>query len=233
MLLRQELSDGITVMCVSGPVGETEAEGLVTATGRLRDTGPRGVVLDLRDVPTLTDGARCRLAALLELPSGFPRAPLVLCPPAALPDAPAVMTAPDRTAAIARIHDRASRPRTHVDVPHDASGPAQARAAIRDSTHLQLDGLCDDVALVVSEMVTNALRHAAPPVQLEVESTADEVLVAVRDGSPDSPAPRTADEHAEGGRGMLLVDLLAAEHGVRPQPPGKTVWARIGRGSRP
>lgn len=232
MLLRQEDCDGIAVLCVSGEVGEREADGVVTAAERVLGCSPRGVVLDLTQVPALSGTARLRLAGLLQLPSGWPRAPLVLCPGEALPEAPPVMTAADRSAAVAKVQDRVNRPRTRVDVPHDASGPAQARAAVRDSTHLQLDGLCDDVALVVSEMVTNALRHAAPPVQLEVESTDDDVLVAVRDGSPDAPEPRTPDEHAEGGRGMLLVDMLAAEHGVRPQPPGKTVWARIGRGSR-
>lgn len=227
MLLRQEDRDGIAVLCASGPVGEQEAEGLVTATERVLETDPRGVVLDLCEVPVLTDGARCRLSALLDLPSGWPRAPLVLCPEAALPDAPAVMTAPDRPAALARVDDRIRRPRTRLAVPHDASGPARARAAVSDSEHLKLDGLTDDVALLVSELVTNAVRHAEPPVALEVETTEDQVLVAVCDGSPDAPSPRVADDDAEGGRGMLLVDLLASEHGVRRQPPGKTVWARI------
>ena len=142
------------------------------------------------------------------------------------------MTADDRRAALAKVEERVSRPRTRVVVPHDPSGPAQARAAVCGSDHLQLDDMSDEVALVVSEMVTNAVRHAEPPVHLEVEATDDEVLVAVCDASPVAPQVRDADHDAEGGRGMMLVDLLAVEHGVRVQPPGKTVWARIGRHGR-
>lgn len=229
MLLRQENCAGIAVLSVSGTIGEVEADGLVTAAERLCAAEPGGVVLDLTDVPSLSEAAQHRLSALLSLPSGWPRSPLVVCPAGALPDAPDAMTAPDRAAALARVEDRATRPRTRVLVQHDASGPGQARAAVRGSEHLQLSGMSDEVTLVVSEMVTNAVRHAAPPVHLEVETTDDEVLVAVCDGSPVPPAMRDADEEAEGGRGMALVDLLAAEHGVRAQPPGKTVWARIGR----
>ena len=229
MLLRQENCAGIAVLAASGPIGEAEAQGLVTAAQRMRTGEPRGVVIDLTDAPPLGEAAQGRLAALLELPSGWPRSPLVVCPDTAVPDAPSAMSAPDRESALARVEERASRPRTRVQVPHDPSGPAQARAAVCDSDHLQLNGVSDDVALVVSEMVTNAVRHAAPPVHLEVETTDDEVLVAVCDGSPETPALRDPDDDAEGGRGMVLVELLAAEHGVRVQPPGKAVWARIGR----
>ena len=56
-------------------------------------------------------------------------------------------------------------------------------------------------------------------------------MIAVCDASPVEPLPREADEAAEGGRGMLLVELLAESHGVRSQPPGKTVWARVRRRS--
>ena len=43
------------------------------------------------------------------------------------------------------------------------------------------------------------------------------------------PARREPGEEAEGGRGMLLVDLLTDDHGVRTDPPGKAVWARLRR----
>lgn len=228
MLLRQEDCDGVVVLSVSGRVEVGEADGLVTAAARLLDTQPQGVVLDLAAADGLSDETRCRLTSLADLPAGWPRAPFVLCPETALPDAPAVMTAPDRGAALARVRDRVGRRRTRLVVPHDETGPAQARAAVTsDAVVLGLDDLSDDVALIVSEMVTNAVRHAEPPVRLEVEVTDTEVVVAVCDGTPSLPVIRAADDDAEGGRGMLLVDLLTADHGVRSQPPGKTVWARL------
>jgi anti-sigma regulatory factor (Ser/Thr protein kinase) len=78
-------------------------------------------------------------------------------------------------------------------------------------------------------MVTNAVRHGQPPVELELVADPDVVTVAVADGSPRAPRRRTAADDAESGRGMALVDVLAEEHGVRPQPPGKAVWAAVRR----
>lgn len=228
MLLRQEDCDGVVVLSVSGSLGIPEADGLLTAAERALDAQPQGLVVDLGSAEELSDDVRTRLRSLAELPAGFPRAPFVLCPGSALPDAPSAMTAADRGDAIARVRDRIRRRRTRVVVPHDETGPAQARAAVcSDAAALGLAELSDDVALVVSEMVTNAVRHAAPPVRLEVEVTDTEVVVAVCDGTPGLPVVRPPSDDAEGGRGMLLVDLLTADHGVRSQPPGKTVWARL------
>jgi len=117
-----------------------------------------------------------------------------------------------------------------LDVECGPLGPGQARRAIAEcASRLGLDEVVDDLLLLVSEMVTNAVRHGAPPVRLEVLADDDVVRVAVVDGHPGLPCPREVDDDAEGGRGMVLVDLLAAEHGVRPQPPGKTVWASVPR----
>lgn len=228
MLLRQEDCDGVVVLSVSGGVDADDADGLLTAAGRALDAQPRGLVIDLAAAGDLSDDVRGRLHALAALPAGFPRSPFVLCPESALPGAPPAMTAADRGSALAQVRDRVHRRRTCVAVPHDETGPAQARAAVSfDADALGLDDLSDDVALVVSEMVTNAVRHAEPPVRLEVEVTDTEVVVAVWDGTPSAPVVRAASDDAEGGRGMLLVDLLTADHGVRSQPPGKTVWARL------
>jgi anti-sigma regulatory factor (Ser/Thr protein kinase) len=230
VLLRQEMDRGIEVLSVQGPVGPREATTLVCAVERAITREPRGIIVDLREVTELEDSARQRISVLSTLPSGWPRAALVVCPPAAVPEMPGMLTAPDRAAALEQVDARASRPRARIEVPHDISGPAQARAAVAEAaSRLGIDDLRDDVVLVVSEMVTNAVRHAQPPVGLEIEATEHDVVIAVRDGSPRRPVPRSADEQAEGGRGMMLVDLLTSEHGVRPQPPGKTVWARVRR----
>jgi len=147
------------------------------------------------------------------------------------------VTALDPVAAAA-LHVLAVRPALGLwlDVECGPLGPGQARRAVAEcATRLGLDELVDDLLLLVSEMVTNAVRHGAPPVRLEVLADDLVVRLAVGDGHPGLPRPREVDDDAEGGRGMVLVDLLAAEHGVRPQPPGKTVWASVPRpgGVRP
>ncbi len=121
-----------------------------------------------------------------------------------------------------------------VDVEPGPLGPSQARRAVEEcAARLGLDDVVDDLVLLVSELVTNAVRHGTPPVRLEVLADDDVVRIAVDDGEAGLPRPRTADDDAEGGRGMALVDLLAREHGVRPHPPGKTVWASVTRSGGP
>ena len=233
MLLRQEMTDGVQVLSVEGEIGDREAGPLLDAVSSALAERPRAVVLDLQSVSGVSDGARGALATLPRLPDGWPLASLVVCPPADSPGiAPSVVVASDRDDALAHVGERRAFPRTSIELDHDVRGPAQARAAVLAcAEQLRLDGVCDDVVLLVSELVTNAIRYAAPPVRLEIAAGEQDVVVAVCDGSPVKPAPRNPGEDAEGGRGMLLVDLLADDHGVRTDPPGKAVWARLRRPS--
>ena len=103
----------------------------------------------------------------------------------------------------------------------------------------------DDVALVVSELVTNALRHAVPegspdepqgpPVRLHLMRWASSLVCAVRDPSRQSPEARGGEEDfsAESGRGLFLVESFSDSWGWHPLAgtlQGKVVWAlfRVG-----
>ncbi|MFI1359674.1 ATP-binding protein [Streptomyces sp. NPDC020898] len=102
----------------------------------------------------------------------------------------------------------------------------------------------DDVCLVVSELVTNALRHALPtdtplpsaqepPVRLHLMRWTGRLVCAVRDPSRDSPVAYDAEEFsedfaAESGRGLFLVDSFSDSWGWHPLSGslgGKVVWA--------
>lgn len=78
--------------------------------------------------------------------------------------------------------------------------------------------------LVVSELVTNAIRYGAPPVRLRLIK--DRTLICeVSDGSSTSPHLRRARTTDEGGRGLFLVAQLTQAWGTRYTARGKTIWA--------
>lgn len=82
-----------------------------------------------------------------------------------------------------------------------------------------------DVAeLIVSELVTNAIRHASAPIQLRLIRNAA-LICEVSDSSSTAPHPRRARALDEGGRGLFLVGQLAERWGTRHTPTGKTIWA--------
>ena len=121
-----------------------------------------------------------------------------------------------------------------ADLPADARSAGRARAFV--GQFCATAGLSGEVrrtaSLLVSELVTNALVHGRSGATLDVGLDARGVLrVVVHDDSPvPLPAvdqqPRTS---AEGGRGLLIVSLLAARWGVEPGPDGgKAVWFELG-----
>ncbi|MFF8958253.1 ATP-binding protein [Streptomyces sp. NPDC014894] len=102
-----------------------------------------------------------------------------------------------------------------------------------------LPALVPDAALVVSELVTNAVQHALEPeaagqgdypVWLGMFLHPDDVVCAVTDPSSRPPMPRVADSRALGGRGLSLISALSASWSWSLTPPrGKTVWATLNR----
>lgn len=85
----------------------------------------------------------------------------------------------------------------------------------------------DDAALVVSELVTNCVRADAHCFALALEGHHNAVLVEATDDAPGVPRPGAAGPLEPHGRGLLIVDKIAADWGVRDEPSGKTVWAEL------
>lgn len=138
-----------------------------------------------------------------------------------------------------------------ADVGVVSCGIAPRREAVRDAreftrTTLQLwdmGDLFDDVALVASELVTNALRHAvrtdevehrtaepldewSTPIRISLARQASRVVCAVRDPSCVGPVSRIPDHISETGRGLHLVDCFSATWGWQLlDGTGKIVWA--------
>ena len=93
------------------------------------------------------------------------------------------------------------------------------------SGHDLLDHL-DDVSLVVSELATNAVIHAATPFTVGLARRDQELVLQVRDHLLSAlPAPWTAHAHDPHGRGLQIVRALSTSWGVSRRPDGKSVWA--------
>ncbi|MFI2185003.1 SpoIIE family protein phosphatase [Streptomyces sioyaensis] len=109
----------------------------------------------------------------------------------------------------------------------EARSVARARELARDQlTDWGLQGLVDTTELLVSELVTNALRHGHGEIRLRL--LLDRTLVCeVWDADLAQPRRRRARDTDEGGRGLQLVGLLSEGWGSRRTPRGKTVWFEL------
>ena len=114
------------------------------------------------------------------------------------------------------------------DVPLDRNAPRAARHAatavlagwgFRDETWL------DTAAVVISELVTNAVNHGGGCVEVRLESHEERVTVFVADGS--SVVPRRREPDDRGGRGIALIEAMASGWGVRDHEGGKQVWVDL------
>ncbi|MFD8206498.1 SpoIIE family protein phosphatase [Streptomyces sp. NPDC059695] len=122
------------------------------------------------------------------------------------------------------------------EVPRDPSAVSPVRnAAAAKLSEWGLDGLAFTAELILSELITNAVRYGADPVRVRLLH--DRTLICeVSDGSSTSPHLRHAATTDEGGRGLYLVAQYAERWGTRYARRGKTIWAELrvnGEGSEP
>jgi anti-sigma regulatory factor (Ser/Thr protein kinase) len=129
------------------------------------------------------------------------------------------------------------------DVPRDPAAVAPVRSACaRRLTEWGLEQVGFTAELILSELITNAVRYGAEPITVRVLRTepigspdAGTLIFEVADGSSTSPRLRRAKVTDEGGRGLFLVARFAERWGTRYTPTGKVIWAEqsLQRGATP
>lgn len=119
-------------------------------------------------------------------------------------------------------------PATHIlaELPYLPSAVPQARHVLREGMRLTPvpEDLRSTAELLVSELVTNAVKYGAPPLWLFIEMRPGLIHASVSDTSDALPQRRTAAADAEGGRGLLVLDALAGSWGTVIAESGKYLW---------
>lgn len=126
---------------------------------------------------------------------------------------------------VARTHTLPADRIAAWNLPADPARVSDIRAAAtRQLAHWGLDELAFATELLLSELVTNAIRYGSEPIQVRLIH--DRALICeVSDGGSTAPHMRRAANTDEGGRGLFLVAQLARSWGTRYTPHGKVIWA--------
>jgi signal transduction histidine kinase len=180
---------------------------------------PDALVIDAHDLAVAEPRALPVFAAAARQAADWPGIPLAvrgLDPPASPPAAPVD----------AVRHGPAHRLRLRLEPVADAC--RRARAFATDGCERWgLSGLVGPVSVVVSELVTNAVRHAGTPMDVRLTLRAPFLHVTVADDHAGAPQPADPGTDVEGGRGLVLVRALTQRWGFLPVGQGKVVWATL------
>jgi anti-anti-sigma regulatory factor len=135
----------------------------------------------------------------------------------------------DRGAALLRLETRPAALSRYHHLESHLGSPRRARALFRRAClDWALGDAYDDAALVVNELVTNAVRHARTSCRLDIRLDARGLRVGVRDQGPLHPALLDdAGEMPRSGTGLHLVAALSCRWGAEQHVDGKTVWAQF------
>ncbi|WP_151478651.1 ATP-binding SpoIIE family protein phosphatase [Streptomyces albicerus] len=129
---------------------------------------------------------------------------------------------------MARLNGIAPEDVARWRIGHDPAEVGRARAVVREQLHVWgLNSLVDHTELMVSELVTNAVRHShSRPIELRLVR-GDTLLCEVDDDDHTLPTLLSARRLDEFGRGMLVISTLAREWGTSRTSSGKTVWFEL------
>jgi anti-sigma regulatory factor (Ser/Thr protein kinase) len=112
--------------------------------------------------------------------------------------------------------------------PVDPSSVAAARRWLLSTLDARWAPVRDVAALLVSELVTNAVRHARRVLRVVIRTDGRTLRVEVTDDCQELPRVQDLDDAATSGRGLQLVAAIADRWGVTPSDDGKSVWFEVG-----
>ncbi|MFP5318651.1 MAG: ATP-binding protein [Acidimicrobiia bacterium] len=115
-----------------------------------------------------------------------------------------------------------------ADFPAEPASAGRARRFVDATLRTwQCDGMVDVASLLVSELVANSVLHAGTPLAVVISLSSRRLRIEVLDGDPRTPARKHYSSMSTTGRGLMLVERMAADWGVRPTTSGKGVWFEL------
>jgi anti-sigma regulatory factor (Ser/Thr protein kinase) len=123
--------------------------------------------------------------------------------------------------------DRSQRSLPPAKFPAEAASITIARHRLDDFLHEVPENVRTTAALLVSELTSNAVRHARTHFSLCADVTPFGLRVEVADGTREPPVVKSPGSWERGGRGLMLVSELADSWGTDPIPDGKLVWFEL------
>ncbi|MGM1059383.1 ATP-binding protein [Saccharothrix sp. Mg75] len=239
MALEVTRIDGATVVRPSGLLDLTSYRAFRDDLLKCAAEGPTGVVV------RLDDGFRCATPAFMSIfatvwlrLAEWPGVPVVLVGESTgyrqfLASSAAGRLVPAFTllaAALASLDEPPERRRDEIQLPDTIVGALVARQFVREACERwRLGALVDSAVVVVTELVENAVRHAASAPVVRLEYRGGRLSVAVRDDSAEPVSKPDPGATPPGGVGLAIVDSLSRVWGCAPWPSGgKVVWAVLG-----
>jgi anti-sigma regulatory factor (Ser/Thr protein kinase) len=115
-----------------------------------------------------------------------------------------------------------------LHLPAHSSSPRRARQFVDQVLHRwHRDGAIDRLALIASELVTNAVRHAQTEITIELTAEDGAIHLEVFDRGAGKPTFLDQEPNVPGGLGLPIVEALASSWGMRAREDGKGVWAEV------
>jgi len=233
----QESPPPVTVLSLAGEFDMTTAAQVRTVLHKALAEQPDAIVLDLAGLTVVQDLALTVFTAFNRAAAAWPGCSVALCvhDPAVIADltrmavSRAVPVYPDRASAVLAVKERPVPRRFATRLGGTAAAAWTAREIVAQACETwRLPHLVDDAQLIITELVSNGVRHAKSDLYLLIMLRDRYLHLSVADASGDVPRRVLPDpNNGEGGRGLLLIDAVATAWGSSPTPDGKVVWATL------
>lgn len=222
-----------TIISIRGDLTLSSTTALRTRLLKCLAEQPAALLVDLCEMTVIDDLALSVFTAVVRQAALWPGTPVRLCAATAPVTTRLTGGGFGQLSLFSSVNDGlslagADPPLVVDELMPEPSAPRHARRLIDEACgRWSLPQLAGPASLVASELVTNAVEHAATPMTLRISRRDRYVHIAVRDGSPVEPALRRPLITESGGRGLMLISSVATGWGSLPCRDGKVVWATL------